>query len=401
MKVLTLEGGLPIKLWEPESTEADESWPDVLKQFENLARHPLAVKWICGMPDFHLGFGMPIGGVLVTRGGVVPNAVGVDIGCGMIAVRTSLAVDALSRETLAKLRQEIHRRVPVGFKRHEQLQDFPDELAQLGHVENGVIQREWERARSQLGTLGSGNHFIEVQADEDSHVWIMLHSGSRNVGKQVCDHYHKAAKKYMESFHVDVEKDLAFLPDSVPEYAEYLVEMKWCMAFAEANRQEMLVAVHRAFVELGLLFEVEFTVDTHHNFAAMENHFGENVLVHRKGAVKAEGLVTIPGSMGTASYIGEGLGPVESFNTCSHGAGRAMGRKAANRMMAGKHEQAQEIMEHVVFGVREGDYDELPYVIDERGEKKRVYKDIDAVMEAQADLVKPLYRLRPLTVVKG
>lgn len=387
---------LPIKLWTPTPDDYGHGWNDVYQQLRNLANHPLACKWVCALPDFHLGYGMPIGGVLATKGGVVPNAVGVDIGCGMIAERTNIMATDLSRDDLEKLRQAIHQRVPVGFHHHEKSQNLPErELFRSEEVP--VVSKHYERAKYQLGTLGGGNHFIELQrCEEDGRLWIMLHSGSRNVGKQVCDHYNKVAKEYMESFKVNVEPDLAFLPDSVPEYSLYLAEMRWCMAFAEANRKAMMEAVYKAFEDSfgrytgGYVHqEIDLTVDTHHNFAAMEHHGGDNLMIHRKGAVKATGLVTIPGSMGTASYIGEGLVSSESFNTCSHGAGRVMGRKEANRTIT--HERAVESMAHVVYGVREGDYDETP----------DAYKNIDDVMAAQADLVRPLYRLIPLTVVKG
>lgn len=382
---------LPIRMWLPGPL--DEG--DVMPQFRNLANHPLAFKHVCGMPDYHLGYGMPIGGVLATKGGVIPNAVGVDIGCGMIAVETQLHADRLDRETLQALRVAIHARVPVGMTHHAEAREWPDRLLiSVDGVENPgpVALGQIERAAYQLGTLGGGNHFIEIQKDADTGaVWIMLHSGSRNVGKRVCDFYHKQARAMMTKFHSAIpDTDLAFLPDGTPEHDAYLAEMRWCMAFAEENREAMLLAVYAAFVEvLDIDIEELQKVDTHHNFAAMENHFGQNVLVHRKGAVKAEGLVTIPGSMGTASYIGEGLRPAESFNTCSHGAGRLLGRKEANRTTT--HEEAVEAMDHVVFSVREGDYDEMP----------RAYKDIDAVMAAQSDLVRPVHRLLPLAVVKG
>lgn len=379
---------LPIKVW---TGNADEDYDaPVFDQFRNLANHPLAYKYICAMPDAHLGYGMPIGGVLATQGGVVPNAVGVDIGCGMIAVRTNVQADALSREVLRVMQLAIYDRVPVGFKHHEKTQNLPEHKLFQAEGLLPVVSQHYERAKYQLGTLGGGNHFIELQrCVEDGRLWIMLHSGSRNIGKQVCDHYHKVAKKYMVAFHVDVEADLAFLPTSVPEYDLYLAEMHWCMKFAEANRKAMLEATYAALLSCDLAFEVDITVDTHHNFVAMEEHFGEYLMIHRKGAVKATGLVTIPGSMETYSYVGEGLTPTESFNTCAHGAGRRMGRKEANRTIT--YEEAVAAMEHVVYNVRQGDYDELG----------RCYKDLDAVMEAQADLVKPLYRLTPLTVVKG
>jgi tRNA-splicing ligase RtcB len=375
---------LPIKVWGSSLVE-----DNVRGQLLDLANHPLARKWVCAMPDYHLGYGMPIGGVLATRGGVVPNAVGVDIGCGMIAERLTIPADGLDRAELEALRLAIHERVPVGFNRHLKPQELPRPTVFPNKMT--IVRQHFERASYQLGTLGGGNHFIELQkCEEDGRLWVMLHSGSRNVGKQVCDHYSKVAKKYMEAFHVDVAPDLAFLPTSVPEHHQYLEEMRWCMAFAEASRRAMLDAVHAAFkAVLGIDPIIDLTVDTHHNFAAMEHHYGENLMIHRKGAVRATGLVTIPGSMGTASYIGEGQTPRESFNTCAHGAGRVMGRKVANRTIT--HEQALDSMSHVVYGVREGQYDEMP----------AAYKDIDDVMAAQADLVKPLYRLVPLMVVKG
>ena len=382
---------LPIKVWAP--APLNEGDAEVLQQFKNLANHPLAFKWICGMPDFHLGYGMPIGGVLAAKGGVIPNAVGVDIGCGMIAVETQLHADVLSKDDLQALRVAIHARVPVGLPpagEHAERRTLPDNLIQKGLPK--IVATALEKAGSQLGTLGSGNHFIEIQKDaETGKVWIMLHSGSRKMGMTVCDYYHKHAVKMMERWHSNIpDKDLAFLPEDTDEYHAYLDEMRWCMAFAEENREAMLLAVYSAFVEvMDIDIEDLQKIDTHHNFAEMERHYGQNVLVHRKGAVKAEGLVTIPGSMGTASYIAEGLKPQESFNTCSHGAGRVLGRKQANKAIT--HEQAEAAMSDVVFGVRQGDYDEMP----------QAYKDIDAVIAAQADLVRPVHRLLPLAVVKG
>jgi len=382
---------IPIKLWRPIEPIEDTGWERVFQQLRNLANHPLAYKYICAMPDYHLGYGMPIGGVLATRGGVIPNAVGVDIGCGMIAVRTSVKADTISKFTLERLRQGIHERIPVGKNHHDQPQPLilmPDTLATLH--EGAVVLRQFDRGRSQIGTLGGGNHFIEIQKDEAGYLWIMIHSGSRNIGKQVCDFYHKVAKKYMTEFYSDIpDLDLSFLPISVPEYRQYMAEMEWCMDFAEMSRKLMLEQVSLAFLAEGITFETDFEIDTHHNYAAMEHHFGKNLLIHRKGAVKADGYVTIPGSMGTASYIGLGLNPEESFNTCAHGAGRVMGRREANR--TANHDDSVAAMEHVVFGVRQGDYDEMP----------RCYKDIDEVMKAQADLVQPVYRLLPLAVVKG
>lgn len=381
MIVLTTER-LPIKVW----AEAEHlvGFDNALDQARNLANHPLARKWIALMPDFHVGYGMPIGGVLAIRGGVIPNAVGVDIGCGMIAAGSDRLASEFTREDLQAIRLAIHEKVPVGNAHHKELQTFQAPVLQ--EPAGDVTREEYEAARRQIGTLGGGNHFIELQVDEEGRLWVMLHSGSRNVGLKVCNHYEKVAKAYMEQWHSAIpDKDLAFLPDSVPEYRQYLDEMRWCMAFAEESRLRMLEATMAILPGMSVLT----LIDTHHNFAAMERHYGENLMVHRKGAVKAEGLLTIPGSMGTASYICEGLAPRESFNTCSHGAGRVMGRKEANRQFT--HEQAVESMKDVVFGIKQGDYDEMPMA----------YKDIDTVVANQSDLVRPLHRLKPLAVVKG
>ena len=389
MFVLTSEK-LPIKVWDevPAGDPLLVLKDKVFEQARNLANLPVARKWVCLMPDYHLGYGMPIGGVLATSHAVVPNAVGVDIGCGMIAVRTSLDAEAFDQEALQQLREAVHRRVPVGKSRHQQPHELPTTVpTEFSSVISGLLPI----AHASIGTLGGGNHFIEFQKDSIGNLWIMLHSGSRQVGLKVCNHYQKIAKRYMERFGVELpDPDLAFLPDIVPEYQQYMEDMQWCMAFAEANRVVMLEAVYAAFGELGWPdLGIDLSVDTHHNFAAVEHHYGENLVIHRKGAVKAEGLVTIPGSMGTSSYICKGLTPAESFNTCAHGAGRAMGRKEANRTIT--HEQAVEQMKDVVYGVRKGDYDEMP----------TAYKDVDVVVASMPDLVEPKYRLTPLAVVKG
>lgn len=381
---------IPIKIWAEESDLA--GFDDAITQAKNLANHPLARKWVGLMPDFHVGYGMPIGGVLATQGGVVPNAVGVDIGCGMIAAQTTIPADSLSRDWLQQLREEIHRRVPVGHAHHATPQKHPYliEAASLPIAADPVIGPQLRAADQQIGSLGGGNHFIEIQRDQDGYVWLMIHSGSRNLGKRVCDYYHGRAKSYMAMFHSQIpDMDLAFLPVGVPEHDAYLAAMRFCMGFAEASRAQMEQQVEAAVRTLGVEFAVTRLFDTHHNFAATETHYREPLMIHRKGAVRAEGFLTIPGSMGTASYICEGLSPRESFNTCSHGAGRVLGRKQANRTIT--HDQAVEAMKNVVFGVRDGDYDEMPMA----------YKDIDRVITQQSDLVRPLHRLLPLAVVKG
>jgi tRNA-splicing ligase RtcB len=342
------------------------------------------------MPDFHVGYGMPIGGVMATEGGVIPNGVGVDIGCGMIAARTDIEAQSLDRETLQAMRKAIHGVVPVGFSAHKKGQELWPGAAEAA-AELPVIQRVLGNARKQIGTLGGGNHFIEVQTDESGRVWLMVHSGSRNIGKQVCEYYDRIARKQNEADGVELpDRDLAYLAEGTPAYEEYLASMTWCCDFAEASRERMLRRVTKAVESvLGRPFEVGTPIQTHHNYAAPEEHFGQTYLVHRKGAVRAEGYVLIPGSMGTASYVGRGKASAESFETCSHGAGRVLGRKEANRTIT--REQAEQAMAHVVFGIRDGDFDEMP----------QAYKDIDHVMANQADLVEAEERLRPLAVVKG
>lgn len=381
---------LPIKIWAKETELA--GYEDAIAQAKNLANLPIAHKWVCLMPDFHVGFGMPIGGVLAAKGGVVPNAVGVDIGCGMIAAQTSLIADQLSKELLQRIRIAVHRKVPVGMAHHKEKQHslFLEKAQTTDIMEDPVISTQLESAMYQIGSLGGGNHFIEIQKDEDSQVWIMIHSGSRNLGKRVCDYYHKVAKQYMEERNITVpDTDLSFLPEDTKEFSMYLNAMRFCMQFAEQSRELMFQNVKKTFAEYNVGFDELQKFDTHHNFAEKEKHFGEELYIHRKGAVRAEGLVTIPGSMGTASYICEGLKPEESFVTCSHGAGRRLGRKQANALIT--HEQAVEAMKGVVFGIKNGDYDEMPMA----------YKDIDTVIADQADLVTPKYRLLPLAVIKG
>lgn len=390
---------LPILVW---AEEADlEGYDEALAQARNLANHPLARKQVALMPDFHVGYGMPIGGVFATKGGVLPNAVGVDIGCGMIAARTTLEADSLDRDTLQVIRQGIHARVPVGNGPGGQHKEPQHEAEATDHP---VISHLLDTAGRQLGTLGGGNHFIELQRDEEGRVWLMLHSGSRAIGAQVCNYYDDVAKgghprmvkgraeiDRKEQKPLAREDELAFLLDSWPTYNEYIEAMNWCLRFAEENRHLMLQATMAAIIDVlrPASWSIDEPIETHHNYAAMETHMGEELLVHRKGAVRAFGKVIIPGSMGTASYIALGKASVPAFHSCSHGAGRVLGRNQANRTIT--KEQAVESMKHVVFGVRDGDYEEMP----------AAYKDIDRVIANQHDLIEPLHRLTPLAVVKG
>ena len=386
MHVIADEGRLPIKVWANEVEEG------CLTQLANLSRLPFAYHHIAAMPDTHQGYGMPIGGVLAAEGVVIPNAVGVDIGCGMRAVRSDLAVE-VARPKLHDLLNQFQRDIPTGFNWHDAPQEWEEFEGDTAGLP--IVNAELKKARLQLGTLGGGNHFIEIQAEEEGRIWFMLHSGSRNLGKQVCDYYNKLAREVNKRWHsvVDDKWELAFLPLDSTEGAAYMHEMDFCLRFAKENRarmmQRVMNAVQRFFPDV--TFEDER--DIHHNYAAMEHHFSKNVLVHRKGAVKATGLVIIPGSMGSSSYIAAGKANPDSFLSCSHGAGRRMGRKEATRRYT-----AQAVIEDMkALGI------EImkPKKADIAEECRQAYKDIDAVMAEQTDLVEPVTKLTPIGVIKA
>jgi len=381
-------GKIPVKIW------ADVVEPGAMEQVMNLAGYPFAFHHIAIMPDVHEGFGMPIGGVMATRGVIVPNAVGVDIGCGMIAVKTSLR--EISRRVLERLVQEIRTVIPLGFEHHKKARDeqyMPD----MAVEEMPVVEREYESARHQVGTLGGGNHFIEIQKGDDGHIWVMIHSGSRNLGKQVADHYNRLAislnKK--ENIKGTWEKQLAYLYLDSGEGQRYIREMEFCVAFGFANRKLMMENVLELldyFVKGGVQ-EID-RVAISHNYAAEEEHFGETVWVHRKGATPAfqgqRGI--IPGSQGTESYIVMGRGNEESFSSCSHGAGRVLGRRQAIRSLDLQGEVQRLEAKGIIHSLRrQKDLDEAP----------SAYKDIRRVIDQQRDLVEVLVELQPLAVVKG
>ena len=360
-----------------------------MQQAKNLANLPFVFKWISIMPDSHQGYGMPVGGVMATKGVVVPNAVGVDIGCGMCAVKTSLT--EIDIETLKKIMGEIRKAIPVGFSHHEKKQDIS--LMPDRQPKGEIVEREFESALKQIGTLGGGNHFIEIQKGSDGFIWIMIHSGSRNFGLKIADYYNKKAIELNERWRSQVPKDwqLAFLPIETEECHNYLNEMQYAVDFALANRKLMMERIRGIFFK-ETECDTDSPINIAHNYAKFENHFGENVMIHRKGATLArEGTIgIIPGSMGTKSYIVEGLGNKESFESCSHGAGRKMGRKDAIRRL--NLEEEQKKMEGIIGAPRsQDDLEEAP----------GAYKDIDVVMENQKDLVKVLVELKPLAVIKG
>jgi tRNA-splicing ligase RtcB (3'-phosphate/5'-hydroxy nucleic acid ligase) len=377
---------------------AEEIEEGALKQAENLANLPFAKYHIALMPDVHQGYGMPIGGVLATKNIIIPNAVGVDIGCGMCAVKTSLT--EIDTEVLKKIMGEIRKVVPVGFNKHKEGQDR-ELMPELPDVAP-VIWEEKENALNSLGTLGGGNHFIEIQKGDDGHIWIMIHSGSRNLGKQVADHYNKLAMELNKKWHSSVPKEweLAFLPVKSEEGQNYIREMNYCVEFALANRKLMMDRVKNIFREVfnepngkntPTLFEGGM-INIAHNYASLENHMGKNLWIHRKGATLASEntIGIIPGSQGTSSYIVKGKGNPISFKSCSHGAGRKMGRKQAQREL--NYEEEIKKMGNVIHGMRGSkDLDEAP----------GSYKDINQVMKNQEDLVEILVELCPLAVIKG
>lgn len=379
------KGKIPVKIW----TDTAES--GALDQAANLANLPFAFKHIALMPDTHQGFGMPIGGVLATKDVIVPSAVGVDIGCGMIAVKTSLFPAEITNSALNAVVDEIYAQIPTGFSRRTDPDRWAYRFARP-HIEQApIVVREYDRALLQLGSLGSGNHFIEIQAGSDGHVWIMLHSGSRNLGKQICDHYSKRAQELNRLWASGVPKELAFLPTATPEGTAYLHEMRYALEFAALNRAIMLRICKEIFAEIFSLGKNAFLseINAHHNYAAYEQHFGESVWVHRKGAISAypdeHGI--IPGSMGTASYIVRGLGNEQAFCSASHGSGRVMSRSAAKQQIS--QERMAETMGTVVY--RTTDTSESP----------DAYKSIEDVMAHQDDLVEPVVRLTPMAVIKG
>jgi len=391
---------VPVFSWCPEIEE------NAMEQIDNLVRLPFVFNRVAVMSDCHSGFGMPIGGVLATKGVVIPNAVGVDIGCGMCAVKTSLT--EIDTETLKKIMGEIRKVIPLGFNKHDNGQDeclIPYRLLSEMIEKYPVVSKEYNNALKSLGTLGGGNHFIEIQKGSDGYIWIMIHSGSRNLGKQVADYYNKLAVELNRKWFSDVPKEweLAFLPVDSEEGQSYIREMNYCVDFALANRQLMMDRIMEIFKNIigsdfNNITSEEFNdvdiINIAHNYAKIENHFGENVWVHRKGATLAteNTIGIIPGSQGTKSYIVKGKGNKESFMSCSHGAGRKMSRTQAIEEL--DLEKEIKILDDlgVIHGIRnKKDLDEAP----------SSYKNIDEVMENQKDLVEILVELTPLAVIKG
>lgn len=393
-------GRLPVKSW---CAEAD---PKALLQAGDLANHPMAFRQVALMPDCHVGFGMPIGGVLACEEAVIPNAVGVDIGCGMGAVQTDVPAAEVAGETIRAILNDARRAIPAGEGHAHRTPQSWEGFERFDARPPWRDDRAWDLALRNLGTLGGGNHFLELQAGDDGRLWLMLHSGSRNLGLRIAEHYHRLAQRLNERSRAELpSRDLAYLPAESAEGRDYLRDMRFALEYARENRRRMMERLKEAVAARlpGARFERE--VNIHHNYAARERHFGREVWVHRKGATSARAGETgiIPGSMGTASYIVRGLGNPESFESCSHGAGRVLGRMQACRQLT--REQCDEAMRGIVFDgwrriggggrhrERAGQWD--------LEEAPAAYKDIEGVMAAQADLVEPLVRLRPLGVMKG
>lgn len=400
---------LPLKVWLKDARQLEQG---CLEQAYHLTQLPFLHKWVALMPDTHQGMGMPIGGVLAAIDAIIPNAVGSDIGCGMGFVSTNLPVEELKKiqtgsgNLIQAIVGDILRNVPVGFSRHrhpqpcftldrarDNIEPYARHPQLIGQMEVGYFQ---------VGTLGGGNHFIELQEDENGLLGVMLHSGSRNFGKQVCDYFHSMAREKRDQWGSTVPDDwrLAILPTDTQEGQDYILWMQLALDFAFENRSKMMLAV-QAILEKWIGKYTDYTIEysqeinCHHNYAALETHYGKEVWVHRKGATRAQQgeLGVIPGAMGSYSYLVEGLGNPESFNSSSHGAGRQYSRKAAMQAFS-----TEEVMVDLAkTGVVLGKHSKR----DVAEESRFAYKNIDEVMENQKDLVRPIKKLRTVGVVKG
>jgi tRNA-splicing ligase RtcB len=398
------ENGVPIKAWTKGVALEDEARAQLL----NVAQMPFVYKWVAAMPDVHWGIGATIGSVIPTKGAIIPAAVGVDIGCGMMAVQTDLNARDLP-ENLKGIRSAIEKAVPHGRTNHGGRGDrgawheIPlrnqEIWATLKPGYDAILEKHPKLDRgnhsNHLGTLGTGNHFIEVCLDESDMVWFILHSGSRGVGNRMGSYFIEVARKDMERLFVTLpDRDLAYFPEGTKHFDDYVEAVEWAQNYARWNRHLMMESLVKSVRESGELrpFVAEVkAINCHHNYVARENHYGEDVLVTRKGAVRArEGdMGIIPGSMGARSYIVRGKGNAESFQSCSHGAGRAMSRNEAKRRFS--LEDHARMTEGVECRKDKDVIDETP----------AAYKPIEAVMKAQSDLVDIVHELHQVVCVKG
>ena len=396
-------GGVPIKMWTRGVPVEDEA----RKQLANAARLPIVFKHIAAMPDVHLGIGATVGSVIPTLKAIIPAAVGVDIGCGMMAAKTTLRAEDLP-DNLGPLRSAIERAVPHGSNPRSRGRDQgswenpPETVDQIWATLADEFDALCElhprlkntNNRKHLGTLGTGNHFIEVCLDEEGAVWFMLHSGSRGVGNAIGTHFIELAKKDAERHERNLpDQDLAYFEEGAQYFGDYVRAVSWAQKFAQRNREVMmtnLIATVRKVITKPFESHVE-AVNCHHNYVQQERHFGEDVFVTRKGAVSAAKgqMGIIPGSMGARSYIVRGLGNPESFDSCSHGAGRVMSRTKAKKLFT--VDDQIKATEGVECRKDKDVIDEIPMA----------YKDIDAVMAAQRDLVEVVHTLKQVVCVKG
>jgi tRNA-splicing ligase RtcB (3'-phosphate/5'-hydroxy nucleic acid ligase) len=396
IREVIVEGGSPVKVW------TDDLESSARAQLVNLSRLPFIHRHVAAMPDVHGGIGSTIGSVIATRQAIIPAAVGVDIGCGMAAVRTSLTAEGLDESSLKRVFDQIGRDVPVGRAQHrddralvDAARPFEPKLAELTGRHPQLLKAlgRFSNWVNQMGTLGGGNHFIEVCLDEAGSVWVMLHSGSRGVGNAIGHYFIELARREMERWMIQLpDRDLAYLPEGSRYFDDYVEAFSWAQAYARANRDRMMELVLAALARHLPPFVVTTeVVNCHHNYVEREHHFGANVWVTRKGAIRAResDLGIIPGSMGAKSYIVRGRGNPESFCSCAHGAGRRMSRTAAERQFSESDLAAQTA--GVICRKDKGVVDEIP----------AAYKNIDQVMANQADLVEVVHTLKQLVCVKG
>ncbi|MFD1146270.1 RtcB family protein [Saccharothrix hoggarensis] len=384
MVATTLRGEhVDIRLW-ADPAEVEEQ---ALQQLRNISALPWAVRHVAVMPDVHFGKGATVGSVIALKDAVSPAAVGVDIGCGMTAVRTSLTASDLPAD-LGALRRRIEARVPVGFAQHKEPVVEPDPFwARFDELTPSVAL---DKALRQMGTLGGGNHFIEVCLDTDDQVWVMLHSGSRGTGNVLAQHHISVARGLLHNAELP-DPDLAVFLAGTPEMAAYRHDLYWAQEYARRNREVMVGLVSGVLREFFPHVAFDEAISAHHNYVSEEHHFGEDVLVTRKGAIRARAgeLGIIPGSMGTGSYIVRGLGNPDSFESASHGAGRRMSRNKARKLFSADDLAAQ--TRGVECRKDAGVVDEIP----------AAYKDLDDVIARQSDLVEVVTKLKQVVCVKG
>jgi tRNA-splicing ligase RtcB (3'-phosphate/5'-hydroxy nucleic acid ligase) len=390
------EGRVPVEVY------TGEIEPQARAQLVNISRLPIVHHHVAAMPDVHLGIGATVGSVIPTRQAIIPAAVGVDIGCGMMAARLSLRGSDLDEKALTKVFNQISRDVPVGFAQHDErdvraeaVKPFKRKLSSILHKHPGVEKRVGKKSHwtRQIGTLGGGNHFIEVCLDEAGGVWVMLHSGSRGIGNAIGTYFIELAKRDAERNNVQLpDRDLAYFPEGAQHFYDYVEAVGWAQDYARANREEMMDLVIEAMRRHLPSFEVmREAVNCHHNYVERERHYGEDVWLTRKGAIRARAgeLGIIPGSMGARSYIVRGKGSAESFDSCAHGAGRRMSRNAAQKRF--RIEDLVHQTQGVICRKDRGVIDEIP----------GAYKDIDEVMANQSDLVEVVHTLKQVLCVKG